>query len=79
MSRLLEGYREGRTIETRIGGPSVLGFINSLVGIRTVYIIVFIVAVIMLIQTMKRDEDHPRSSSVSDDDSSEHRSGEKED
>ncbi|POO00210.1 DnaJ-like [Trema orientale] len=43
VSRFLEGYREGRTIETRISGPSVLGFINSLIGIKTVYLIVFVV------------------------------------
>ncbi|KAL5558466.1 hypothetical protein UlMin_034677 [Ulmus minor] len=86
VSQFLEGYREGRTIETRVSGPSALGFLNSLIGIKTVYLIVFIVAVIMLMQTIFKEEplrvgtrdqaDHP-SSSVSE--TTEDRSGKKED
>ncbi|XXG73542.1 hypothetical protein AAC387_Pa07g2445 [Persea americana] len=57
MSRFLEGYREGRTVQKRIGAPSLIGYINSLIGIRTVYIIVFVVAVIMLIQNLNKQDD----------------------
>lgn len=61
-------------------------------GIRTVYIIVFVIAILMLIQTMSKGDEEPHrvgirdqvdhvhaSSSVSDADNNEHRSGEKED
>ncbi|XP_062106074.1 protein disulfide-isomerase 5-2-like isoform X1 [Humulus lupulus] len=86
VSQFLEGYREGRTIENRVSRPSVLGFINSLIGIKSVYLIVFIVVIIMLIQTIYKEEptgngirdeaDHP-SSSVSE--TRESRPGDKED
>ncbi|OVA04064.1 Thioredoxin [Macleaya cordata] len=57
ITRFLEGYREGRTVKKSISGPSILGFINSLISIRTVYLLVFIVAVIMLIQTINKQDD----------------------
>ncbi|KAG2692604.1 hypothetical protein I3843_08G059200 [Carya illinoinensis] len=90
ISRFLEGYKEGKTIKKRISGPSFLGFINSLIGIRTVYMIVFIVAVVMIIQTINKDDEEPpgvgtreqgdnATSSVSEAESKEYRSGEKED
>lgn len=76
-------------MKTKISGPSVFGFINSLVGIKLVFLMVFVVAVIMLIQTIKGDEEPLRignrdqagqsSGSIPDDVSGEHRSGEKED
>ncbi|KAH7524972.1 hypothetical protein FEM48_Zijuj06G0175900 [Ziziphus jujuba var. spinosa] len=90
VSRFLEGYREGRTIQKRISKSSLLGFINSLIGIRTVYLIVFLVGVIMLIQNINKGDDEPlgvgsrdevdrASSSVSEAESKEHKYGEKED
>ncbi|CAA6668415.1 unnamed protein product [Spirodela intermedia] len=57
VSQFLEAYREGRTIRKRVSGPSLMGFINSLITIRTVYLIVFIVAVIMVIQYVTRSDD----------------------
>ncbi|KAJ6819964.1 protein disulfide isomerase-like 5-2 [Iris pallida] len=54
ISRFLEGYREGRTVTKRVNGPSFRGFINSLIGIGTVYIIVFVVVVVMLIQSFAK-------------------------
>ncbi|KAK1299595.1 Protein disulfide-isomerase 5-2 [Acorus calamus] len=57
ISRFLEGYRAGRTIEKTLSGPSFMGFINSLIGIRSVYILVFIVAVTMLIRHVTEDEE----------------------
>ena len=40
-----------------------MGFINSLIGIRTVYIIVFIVAMMMLIQSIGKDDEPRRAGS----------------
>ncbi|XVF30022.1 hypothetical protein REPUB_Repub16aG0021500 [Reevesia pubescens] len=57
ISRFLGGYREGRTERKTVKGPSFMGFINSLIGIRTVYIIVFIVAMMMLIQNIGKDDE----------------------
>ncbi|KAM6542603.1 hypothetical protein CsatB_007050 [Cannabis sativa] len=92
VSRFLEGYREGRTIETRISGPSMLGFINSLFsGSNAVYLVFFVVATIFVIQSIRGDEEPPRvstrdevnqsstSSFVPETESSESRSGQKED
>uniref|UniRef100_A0A2P2J3K9 Protein disulfide isomerase n=1 Tax=Rhizophora mucronata TaxID=61149 RepID=A0A2P2J3K9_RHIMU len=56
ISRFLEGYREGRTVQHRVSGPSLIGFINSLISIRTAYVIVFVVAVMMLILTIGKEE-----------------------
>lgn len=66
-----------------------MGYINSLIGMRLIYIIVFAVAVIMLLQTINkeeplrvgpRDTDDGGSSSTSPAESKEvHRSGDKED
>lgn len=68
MSRFLEGYREGRTVQKKIGGPSLIGYINSLISIRTVYIIVFVVAVIMLIQNLnKQDETEAQKEQTKED------------
>lgn len=36
-----------------MGGPSVLGYINSLIGLRSIFIVVFIIAMITLIQTIR--------------------------
>ncbi|XP_012485435.1 protein disulfide-isomerase 5-2 [Gossypium raimondii] len=60
ISRFLEGYREGRTERKTVKGPSFMDFIHSLVGIRTVYILVFIVAMMMLIQSIGKEDDMPR-------------------
>ncbi|XP_057973297.1 protein disulfide-isomerase 5-2 [Malania oleifera] len=59
ITQFLQGYREGRTVKKRIGGPSLIGFINSLIGIRSVYLIVFVVAIIMLLQTVNKEDDEP--------------------
>lgn len=90
VSRFLEGYREGRTEQKKIAGPSIFGFINSLIGIRSVYIIVFMVAMLMLLRTLGKDDDEPprvgtsdqsehARSTVSRAENDEYRSGEKED
>lgn len=56
ITRFLEGFREGKIIVKGIGGPSLLGYINSLIGIRSVYIIVFVIAMIFLIRTINKEE-----------------------
>ncbi|XP_020593537.1 protein disulfide isomerase-like 5-2 [Phalaenopsis equestris] len=57
VSRFLEGFRTGRTIKKRISGPSFIGFINSLVGMKTVYLIVFLVAVLIFLQKLAKQGD----------------------
>ncbi|KAI8531161.1 hypothetical protein RHMOL_Rhmol11G0116100 [Rhododendron molle] len=89
ITRFLEGFREGSIIQKQIRGQSFMGYINSLIGMRLIYIIVFAVAVIMLLQTINkeeplrvgtRDTDDGGSSSTSPGESKEvHRSGDKED
>lgn len=56
ITQFIEGYRGGRVIEKQISGPSLIGYINSLIGIRSIYIIVFLVCVIMLIQHISKEE-----------------------
>lgn len=60
VSRFLEGFREGRTITKGISGPSLIGFINSLVGMKAVYLIVFLVAFFMVIQKLAKQGDDVR-------------------
>ncbi|KAH0460429.1 hypothetical protein IEQ34_011092 [Dendrobium chrysotoxum] len=60
LSLFLEGFREGRTIKKGISGPSFIGFINSLVGMKTVYLIVFLVAFLMVIQKLAKQGDEVR-------------------
>uniref|UniRef100_A0A5B7A3F8 Thioredoxin domain-containing protein n=1 Tax=Davidia involucrata TaxID=16924 RepID=A0A5B7A3F8_DAVIN len=89
ITRFLQGFREGSVIQKQVSGPSLVGYINSLIGIRTVYIIVFVVAVIMLIQTISKEEplrvgtrdqvDHASSSTSLAESREVHRPGDKED
>ncbi|KAK9073198.1 hypothetical protein SSX86_007522 [Deinandra increscens subsp. villosa] len=51
----LERYRDGKVIEKAMG-PSFSGYISSLLGMRTVYILVFLVAVVVLIATVGKEE-----------------------
>ncbi|XP_010543397.1 PREDICTED: protein disulfide-isomerase 5-2 [Tarenaya hassleriana] len=60
ISRFLEGYREGRTEKKGIKGPTLMGFINSMIGIKTVYIVVFLVAVLMIIRSLGQEDEPPR-------------------
>jgi len=89
ISKFLEGYREGRTINKTFSGPSLMQFIHRSFDIRMVYIIVFVVAVLILIQTFSKDDEyHPvpnqvqeddPNSSVSEAESKEYKPGDKED
>ncbi|KAG5397609.1 hypothetical protein IGI04_019423 [Brassica rapa subsp. trilocularis] len=88
VSRFLEGYREGKTEKKRIKGPSFMGFINSMIGIRSLYIIVFLVAVIMMLRSLGQVEEPARvrtaasdgqATSVLEGETSEHKPRDKED
>ncbi|GMI77146.1 ARABIDOPSIS THALIANA PROTEIN DISULFIDE ISOMERASE 8, PROTEIN DISULFIDE ISOMERASE 8, PDI-like 5-2 [Hibiscus trionum] len=63
ISRFLEGYREGRTERKTVKGPTFMDFIHSLIGIRSVYIIVFIVAMMMLVQSIGKEDESVRDGS----------------
>lgn len=89
ITQFLEGYRAGRTIHNTISGPSFMGYISSLIGIRSVYIIVFLVAAFMIIRTIGKEEplrvgtrdqvDHASSSASEVESKGLFQSGEKED
>lgn len=90
LSRFLETYREGKLVLRTISGPSFTGFIKSLMNMRTVYIIVFVVGLLALMlyltredgsvpQRRLRDEYQPVSSSVEAERRSEYRPEDKED
>ncbi|KAJ1424919.1 Thioredoxin-like superfamily [Sesbania bispinosa] len=92
ITKFLEGYREGRTIKKTFSGPSLMRFIHRSFDIRMVYILVFVAAVLMLIQGLGKggDEyqrvpnqdqvDHASSSSTSQVESKEeYKPGDKED
>ncbi|KAK7279732.1 hypothetical protein RJT34_24789 [Clitoria ternatea] len=90
ITKFLEGYREGRTIKKTFSGPSLMQFFHRSFDIRVLYVVVFVVAVLMLIQTLSKggDEYHRvpnqdqvdhASSSVSEAESKEYRPGDKDD
>ncbi|KAI7753760.1 hypothetical protein M8C21_007182 [Ambrosia artemisiifolia] len=80
----LERYREGKVIEKSMG-PSFVGYISSLLGMRTVYILVFLAAVMFLIATAGKEEPSdvgprdPASTSVADNRETTRLSADKED
>ncbi|XP_071716148.1 protein disulfide-isomerase 5-2-like [Rutidosis leptorrhynchoides] len=55
ITQFLDKYREGKVIEKSLG-PSFLGYISSLIGMRTIYIIIFLIAVVFLIATIGKEE-----------------------
>ncbi|XP_049409373.1 protein disulfide isomerase-like 5-2 [Solanum stenotomum] len=88
ITQFIQGYKDGNIIQKRISSGSFMGFINSMIGIGTVTIIVFVVTVVMIIQSLKeepltvgtRDEgDHPSSSTSQKEARQPLHSGEKQD
>lgn len=90
ISKFLEGYREGRIVKKSFSGPSLMRFIRRSFDIRMVYVVVFVVAVLMLIQSFSKGGDEYQSvpnqvqtdhasSSVSEVESKEYKPGDKED
>lgn len=91
ITKFLEGYREGRTVQKRISGPSLMGYIKSLhMGVKIAYIMVFLVIIVMIVLAfcMDNEERHQARmrgqadewiSSSSEPETRDYRSGEKED
>lgn len=88
ITRFIQGYKDGNIVQKRISAGSFMGFVNSMIGVGTVTIIVFVVAVVMIIQSLKeepltvgtRDEgDYPSSSNSQPEARQPLRSGEKQD
>ncbi|XP_019181207.1 PREDICTED: protein disulfide-isomerase 5-2 [Ipomoea nil] len=88
ITQFVGGYREGSVIQKQIKGPSFMGFIHSMIGVGSVTIIVFVVGVVMIIQSLKeeplrvgtRDQTDSASYSASEPEAREtQRVGEKED
>ncbi|XP_021767253.1 protein disulfide-isomerase 5-2-like [Chenopodium quinoa] len=80
ITHFLEGYKEGRTVSKKISGPSFMQFLNSMIGLKLVFLVVFLVAVMMIIQTLgKEDEDNASAQPLRPDSSEAQRSGDKED
>lgn len=80
ITRFLEGYKEGRTVSKKISGPSFMQFLNSMMGFKLIFLVVFIIAVMMIIHTLgKNDEDDASERPLRPDSSEVERSGDKED
>ncbi|XAR55638.1 hypothetical protein NMG60_11035769 [Bertholletia excelsa] len=89
IAAFLKGYREGSVIQKKISGPSFMGYIKSLIGMRTLYIFIFVVILIVLIQYIGKEEplgvgtrdqaDHASSSASWDETKDILQAGEKED
>ncbi|XP_058769962.1 protein disulfide-isomerase 5-2 [Vicia villosa] len=92
ITKFLEGYREGRTIKKTLSGPTFMQFLHRSFDIRMVYIVVFMIAVLMLIQTLgkggdsgeyqrvaNQDKVDQPSSSTTEGESKEYKEGDKED
>ncbi|KNA18886.1 hypothetical protein SOVF_066890 [Spinacia oleracea] len=80
ITRFLEGYKEGRTESKKISGPSFMQFLNSMIGLKLVFVVVFVVAVMLMIQTLgKEDEDNASSRPLRPDSGEVQRPADKED
>ncbi|XP_071737839.1 protein disulfide-isomerase 5-2-like [Rutidosis leptorrhynchoides] len=55
ITQFLERYKDGKVIEKSLG-PSFSGYFGSLIGMRTIYIMIFLIAVIFLIATIGKEE-----------------------
>ncbi|XBI92348.1 hypothetical protein VPH35_029434 [Triticum aestivum] len=61
LSQFLEGYRAGRTIKKKVSGPSFMGFMHSLVSMNSLYILMFVVALLgVMIYFTGQDDTQPR-------------------
>ncbi|CAM8911664.1 unnamed protein product [Rhodiola kirilowii] len=57
VTRFLQGFKEGKFETKKINGASFSGFIDSLFGVRTALIILFLVAVLGLLMTITKDDE----------------------
>jgi protein disulfide-isomerase A1 len=60
ISKFLEGYRAGRTTKKKVSGPSFMGFLNSLVSLNSLYILIFVVALLVVMVYFAGQDDTPR-------------------
>ncbi|KAL5715276.1 protein disulfide-isomerase [Ranunculus cassubicifolius] len=58
ITQFIEGYRNGKTEKKRISGLTFLGFVKSLIGVRSVYIVIFMVVVLMLIWNINKSDEY---------------------
>jgi protein disulfide-isomerase A1 len=58
--RFLEGYRAGRTTKKKVSGPSFMGFLNSLVSLNSLYILIFVVALLVVMVYFAGQDDTPQ-------------------
>ncbi|KAL0360098.1 UNVERIFIED_CONTAM: protein disulfide-isomerase 5-2 [Sesamum radiatum] len=56
VSRFLEGYREGNVIKKSLAGPTLMGFLNSQIGVKIVLIFIFVALVMLMIFSMSKEE-----------------------
>ncbi|KAL2893571.1 Protein disulfide-isomerase 5-2 [Bienertia sinuspersici] len=80
ITHFLEGYKEGRTVSKKISGPTFTQFLNSMVGYKLIFLVIFLVAVMIMIQTLgKYEEDDASTQPLRPDSSEAQTSGVKED
>ncbi|XP_062225674.1 protein disulfide isomerase-like 5-2 [Phragmites australis] len=60
ISQFLEGYRGGRTTKKKVSGPSFMGFLNSLVSMNSLYILIFVVALLVVMVYFAGQDDTPQ-------------------
>jgi protein disulfide-isomerase A1 len=60
ISQFLEGYRAGRTTKKKISGPSFMGFLNSLVSLTSLYILIFVIALLFVMVYFAGQDDTPQ-------------------
>ncbi|KAL2231890.1 protein disulfide isomerase-like 5-2 [Sesamum indicum] len=56
VSRFLEGYREGNVVKKSVAGPTLMGFLNSQIGVKIVLIFIFVALVMLMIFSMTKEE-----------------------
>ncbi|KAL0314183.1 UNVERIFIED_CONTAM: protein disulfide-isomerase 5-2 [Sesamum angustifolium] len=56
VSRFLEGYREGNVVKKSLAGPTLMGFLNSQIGVKIVLIFIFVALVMLMIFSMTKEE-----------------------
>ncbi|KAL0351370.1 UNVERIFIED_CONTAM: protein disulfide-isomerase 5-2 [Sesamum calycinum] len=56
VSRFLEGYREGNVVTKSLAGPTLMGFLNSQIGVKIVLIFIFVALVMLMIFSMTKEE-----------------------
>ncbi|KAJ1271052.1 hypothetical protein BS78_06G099500 [Paspalum vaginatum] len=60
ISQFLEGYRAGRTTKKKVSGPSFMGFLNSLVSMNSLYILIFVIALLAVMVYFAGQDDTPQ-------------------